>query len=170
MRVSSAMASAITAAVTVFAGLGTAAPAGAGDSVALNGTYVAQSNGDWAQTNDRYQNEATNRDTWTVASSCSDAMDCAGRVTSDQGWSAQIHTTNGLWYLTRTIDNWEPCYDGSTAPGNQIIKFYPVDTDGQVNNASTTYAGEDKTISPSGSCGRNESLIIRMPFELQKIG
>jgi hypothetical protein len=134
----------------------------------LNGTYVAQSNGEWAKTNEQYRDEAVLRSTWTITTSCTTATDCTGRVTSDQGWSSDIYTTNGIWYVKRELENWEPCYDGSSAPGSQVIWFSPVDADGQTDPHSTTYAGEDKTVSPSGSCGRNQSLDIRMPFRLQK--
>lgn len=141
----------------------------ADDSPALNGRYLAQSNGEWAKTNQRFHDEATVRSIWTITSTCSDPTDCAGRVTSDQGWSADIYTTNGTWYVKHVIDNWEPCYDGSTAVGLQIFVFTPVDANALIDPTSTTLVGEDKTTSPSGSCGRNQSLVIRMPFKLRKI-
>lgn len=135
----------------------------------LNGTYLAQSNGDWAQTNEQYRDEQTVRSTWTITTTCRTALDCAGRVTSDAGWSSDVTTTSGDWYVRRKIENWEPCADGTSAPGMQLIRFYPVGPDGGIDMTSTTYAGEDTTISPSGSCGRSRSLAIKMPFKLQKV-
>jgi hypothetical protein len=140
-----------------------------GGGLDLNGTYIAQSNGDWAKTNERYQDESTVRSTWTIASTCNTALDCKGRVSSDAGWSSDVDTTNGTWYVRRNIANWETCADGSSAPGLQVIRFYPVGADGAMDMTSTTYAGTDTTTSPSGSCGRNQSLVISMPFRLQKI-
>jgi hypothetical protein len=140
-----------------------------GGGLDLNGIYIAQSNGDWAKTNERYQEESTVRSKWTIASTCDTALDCKGRVSSDAGWSSDVDTTNGTWVVRRNIANWEPCADGSTAPGLQVIRFYPVGDDGGVEMTSTTYAGTDTTTSPSGSCGRNQSLVISMPFRLQKI-
>jgi hypothetical protein len=170
MRVSGVLASAMMAAVPMFAGLGPPPPARASvGGVDLNGIYIAQSNGQWARTNERYQDEATVRNTWTITSTCVAALECTGRVTSDQGWSNDIYSKSGIWYLKRNLDNWEPCYDGSSAPGFQVILFYSVNSNGQTDPASTTYAGEDKTTSPSGSCGRNQSLVIRMPFRLEKV-
>jgi hypothetical protein len=123
----------------------------------------------WAKTNERYQNESTVRSKWTIASTCNTALDCKGRVSSDAGWSSDVDTTNGTWVVRRNIANWEPCADGSSAQGLQLIRFYPVGADGGVDMTSTTYAGTDTTTSPSGSCGRNQSLVISMPFRLQKI-
>jgi hypothetical protein len=162
-------ASATIAAVLVIAGADVAAARASGGGQDLNGTYIAQSNGDWAQTNERFQNEATVRSTWRITSTCSTAQDCTGRVSSDAGWSSDVDTTNGSWYVRRSIENWEPCFDGSFAPGLQIIMFYPIGPDGMLDASSTTYAGTDTTTSPSGSCGRNKSLVISMPFKLEKI-
>jgi hypothetical protein len=153
----------------VLGGLDVPVASAAGGGQDLNGTYIAQSNGDWAQTNDRYQDEATIRSRWTITSTCSTALDCTGRVSSDAGWSSDVVTDSGSWYVKRNIDNWEPCPDGSFAPGLQVTRFYPVGADGMMDAASTTYAGIDMTTSPSGSCGRSKSLVISMPFRLEKI-
>ena len=136
---------------------------------AINGSYRAVSNGEWATTNDRYHDEAVVHGTWTINSTCSSPTECTGSVTSDAGWSNEIYTTNGMWYLKRTIPNWEPCPDGGTAPGMQTYRFYPVNPNGQFDYKSTTFAGEDLTMSPSGSCGRNMPQVIRMPFSLQRL-
>ena len=42
----------------------------------LNGTYVATSNGQWAQTNDIYRDEASVRSTWTISTTCSTPVEC----------------------------------------------------------------------------------------------
>jgi hypothetical protein len=126
----------------------------------VNGTYSAVSDGQWARTNESFHPEATITNTWTITSICSTPYVCSGQVTSDQGWNAATHTTNGLWYVSRDLPNWEPCQDGSTAAGHQVYRFYFHD--------ATTLIGENMTIGPSGACGRNRPLVIEMPFKLTK--
>jgi hypothetical protein len=168
MRACGVMASATL--VAALAGLGTAPAAHAvGENWAINGTYLATSNGDWAKTNDSYHTEATVRSTWTIATTCVNATDCAGQVASDLGWTADIYSRASIWYVKRDVPNWEQCADGTSAPGHQIYRFIPVDANGQVDATSTTYGGLDFTTGPSGACGINKWLRIDLPFRLEKI-
>ena len=165
----------ITTAAVAAAGISvvgnTSAVAHASGAWAMNGTYIVSSNGQWAKTNEVYRKEAVIRSTWTVTSTCSTMSDCAGQVTSDQGWTAPIFTKAGMWRVERTIKDWEPCPDGTSADGHQLFQFYPVDENGQVAiHGSTVLAGEDKTIGPSGACGINKPLVISMPLTLREIG
>ncbi|HXY66906.1 MAG TPA: hypothetical protein VEI45_21690 [Mycobacterium sp.] len=141
-----------------------------GDDDALSGTYLATSNGEWAKTNDSYHNEATVRSTWTITSTCTTPFDCIGRVTSDAGWSADLHRQNSEWTVKREVPNWERCDDGTAFTGLQEYRFYPAAASGISSPGSTTLVGEDKTTGPSGACGRNQWLVVRMPFKLVKIG
>jgi hypothetical protein len=136
----------------------------------LNGTYVATSNGQWAQTNDIYRDEASVRSTWTINTTCSTPVECTGRVSSDLGWSADVSIHGSEWVVKRDLPNWEPCPDGSARTGHQIYRFYPVDERGWVNWDSTVLAGFDKTVGDSGACGINKALVISMPFRLEKAG
>jgi hypothetical protein len=131
------------------------------DSVALNGTYTAISDGKLAQTNYSFHDEDTVTSTWTISSTCTDPMDCTGRVTSDQGWSANLRLVGGdLWVVTHDVANWERCQDGTTAPGHQMFKF----------SADEKLTGWDYTVGPSGACGANKRLTIELPFSLVKAG
>jgi len=147
------------------------APAAAAprNEFAINGVYRATSNGEWAKSNDVYHDEKTVTSTWTVESTCSYPEVCEGKVTSDLGWTARLSTANGLWYVRRTVPDWQPCPDGSSSEGAQTFTFYPVDAAGQVSVGSTTLAGQDTTIGLSGACGVNQWLAIRMPFTLTKV-
>jgi hypothetical protein len=99
-----------------------------------------------------------------ISSACSNYQDCTGRVTSDQGWSADVNYLSGQWRVVRTIENWEPCPDGTAAPGEQWYMFWP-------DRANpSTLIGWDKTIGPSGACGKNQWLTVTMPFKLIPIG
>jgi hypothetical protein len=160
-----------TAAVVMVAGAVGTPPSGRSseDGLALNGTYVATSNGEWAKRNDSYYDEATVTSTWTITSSCSNPVDCTGQVVSDQGWTAPIIHTSDAWIVKRDLANWVPCHDGPAFPGHQIYRFWPVDTTGYVSVGSATLSGEDKTTGPSGACGVNKILVIRMPFRLDKV-
>ena len=82
---------------------------------ALNGTFTATSNGEWAATNDVFHNEQSVRSIWTISTQCSYPTECTGTVTSDFGWTAPIYQTGGEWYVKRVIPNWMPCFDGSVA-------------------------------------------------------
>jgi len=163
------VATAITAVALTLGLNGSAAALASEGNWGLNGAYAATSLGDWAKTNERYQDEPIVRSIWTISTTCVSPIQCTGTVTSDLGWSANVYTNTGLWYVKRTVANWEPCRDGTAADAEQMFRFYGVNGDGTVKLDSTTYAGEDITTGPSGACGRNLSLVIRMPFRLEKL-
>jgi hypothetical protein len=169
MSASKAMAGAAVVGVVAAVGLVGAAPAGASDEWGINGTFATSSNGDWAKVNERYEDQPSVRSTWTISTACTSPTDCAGTVTSDQGWSAPIYTTNGIWYIKRVVPEWRFCADGSLVEGLQEYKIYPVGADGHYDASSTEYTGEDHTTGPSGSCGRNQWPVIRMPFYMKTL-
>jgi hypothetical protein len=138
---------------------------------ALNGTFRAQSNGDWAQKNEMYRDEATVIATWTIRTTCANPTDCTGTVTSDQGWTAPIVKISGLWNIKHVVPRWEPCPDGTAADGVQHYRFYPVSVQtGQVDNSqSDLFTGIDETKGPSGACGINRPLLISLPFKLTRV-
>jgi hypothetical protein len=148
----------------------TAAPAGAtGEQWGLNGTYTATSNGEWAKTNERFQDQASVRSTWTITTQCSYPTECTGTVASDFGWDAPIYKTGGVWYVKRTVENWQPCPDGTAYPGLQVFRFAPTTPDGsRVDPTSTMLVGEDQTTGTSGACGVSLPVFINMPFKLIK--
>lgn len=134
------------------------------DDVAINGTFTAFSDGGKARLNDSYHAEANVTQTWTITSTCRTYQDCIGRVTSDQGWSADLIYLSGRWKVSRVVENWEPCFDGTAYPGRQAWIFwlgYPPD--------KNRYIGWDKTEGPSGACGFNKVLDIEMPLTLTRI-
>jgi hypothetical protein len=139
------------------------------DGLALNGTYIVTSNGDWAKTNDSYHDEVTVTSSWTITSSCSNPVDCNGQVVSDQGWTAPIVHNSDAWIVERDLPNWEHCPDGTAATGHLRYRFWPVDDTGYVVPGSPTLAGEERTTGPSGACGINKLLVIRMPVRLDKV-
>jgi hypothetical protein len=163
---------AIALVANVLHGLATPPAAHASvDEVPINGTYRATSIGDWAHTNEHYHDEQTVTATWSIRSSCTTFQECTGTVTSDQGWTAPLYTHDGTaWYVKHDVPNWERCADGTTFTGQQTFYFYAVDPNGVPNLGSPTMVGKDKTIGPSGACGRNQWLDIELPFRLDKIG
>jgi hypothetical protein len=148
-----------------------AAPAHASDyGVEVNGTYRVTSNGDWAKTNEVFIDELTVVQTWTVSSSCTSPTDCTGEVTSDQGWTAPVRFGGGLWSVKRDIPGWVPCRDGSSALGQQQFQFWGVNSAGMRQATNTDLmAGWDRTSGPSGACGVNKPVVIRMPLRLERI-
>jgi hypothetical protein len=164
-------AAAIAVAVALAMGLGTA-PADAQSSAPLNGRFLAISNGEWAQTNDSYHDEGTVRSTWTISSTCTQGDECSGQVSSDLGWTAPLRKQNDTWIVDRDLPDWAPCADGTSVTGHQKIRFWRVNTDGSqdYSGQSPIFAGEDKTVGPSGACGKSQWLAIRMPFSLEQIG
>lgn len=156
-------------ATATLAGICCATPAAADQNWGINGTFATSSNGDWAKLNDRYENQPSERETWTISTQCISPTECTGTVQSDAGWTAPIYTTSGLWYVKRTIPNWRFCADGAAIEGFQEYQIYPVGSDGHVDSASTEYTGQNRVIGPSGSCGRNQPPVIRMPFYMKKL-
>jgi hypothetical protein len=145
--------------------------AASGEGWGLNGAYLATSNGDWAKTNDVYHHETTVRSGWTITTTCTTPVECTGRVVSDLGWSADVSIHGSEYVVKRDIPNWEPCPNGAARTGHQIYRFYPVDTNGLVDfgSNSTILAGVDMTSGESGACGINQTLVIAMPFRLEKV-
>ncbi|OBH49926.1 hypothetical protein [Mycobacterium sp. E2479] len=172
MRSVRTLATATLLTATVFGILGTASTAGATtkEEVAVNGTFRATSIGDYAQRNDQYYGEPTVIQTWTISSSCVTFQECHGTVTSDQGWSAPIYMIDGqMWKSKREVPNWERCEDGTAFTGQQTFFFYPVNEYGGYQLGSSTFAGKDKTVGPTGACGQNQWLDITMPLRLDKL-
>jgi hypothetical protein len=170
MRTSGAIATA--AAVAMIGGLAAAPARAVTDEMPINGTFIARSMGDWAQTRDSYHNEVTVTSTWTINSTCTGPTDCTGQVQSDKGWTAPLLWYGGAWEVKREIPNWEPCEDGTAYTGHQFIRFVGVDEDGlQITRQSTAiqFSGTDRTDGESGACGINNKQVITMPFTMRKV-
>lgn len=150
---------------------GVLAPAANASDWALNGRYLATSNGDWATTNEVYHDETSVRSVWTIAMTCSDVVTCRGTVDSDVGWSAEIISRAYDYVVRREIPSWEPCADGSgrTVTGHQIYRFYPTAPEGTLLPGSRVFQGNDKTSGETGACSLNETLQIALPFRLEKL-
>jgi hypothetical protein len=170
----------VSAAVAVVGSVGTATPAAASNyGVELNGTCRVMSNGDWAKNNDVFMNEKTVVQTWTMSSSCTSPQVCTGEVKSDQGWTAPLNlggaegpgSVGDFWVVDHVVENWEPCPDGTAAPGAQKFMFWGVDeATGQRNMKRVNLlAGRDTTKGPSGACGINKQLVIELPVRLEKL-
>lgn len=141
------------------------------DEYAMNGTFSVVSNGEWAQMNERYQDQPTVRSTWTVDTVCSSALACSGTVTSSLGWTANIYTVNGgMWYVKHDVPEWIPCDDGTRAPGLQVYSFYSAAPDGTSQRFSDLWLGKDETTGASGNCGRNLPLVLTMPVKISRTG
>jgi hypothetical protein len=143
------------------------------DDYAINGTYVATSDGTYATTNYAFHNEATVRSTWTVTSQCRTDVHCTGTVSSDQGWRAPLYTEGHIWYVQRDVPNWETCPDGTAFTGHQTYTFYPSDAAGVDQIGSPYLEGKDKTVGDRFACGGAKeamALTIVMPFRLDKVG
>ncbi|OBG02623.1 hypothetical protein [Mycolicibacter sinensis] len=162
-----------TAALMAMAGgLCTPATAAAvGNDFAINGTFAAVSDGQFATTDYAFHGEQTVRSTWTIESACTKDRVCGGQVTSDAGWSALARSVDGrIWKVERDLPGWQICPDGSTSPGHQTFTFYPSDSNGVTKIGSPYLEGRDKTTGVSGACGTFKFLTVVMPFRLDRIG
>ena len=159
------------AVMTTAAAIGIAPAASATYGIEMNGTYSVLSNGDWAKTGDVFMDEKTVLATWTVATSCTGPWECAGQVTSDQGWTAPIRFDVDRWILKHDIPNWAPCPQGPPAIGHQLFTFRGTNPLNALVDATNTtlMTGWDETKTDSGSCGVNRPLVIRLPLKLTKI-
>jgi hypothetical protein len=143
------------------------------DPSAINGRYVATSDGTYATTNYAFHNEATVTSTWTITSICATEVSCTGQVSSDQGWSAPLRTEGHVWYAERDVPNWETCPDGTSFTGHQTFMFYPANANGVTQIGSPYLEGKDKTVGQRFACGAAKEarvLTIVMPFHLDKVG
>jgi hypothetical protein len=138
---------------------------------ALNGTFIAASDGRWARVNDRYQDVPSVRNTWTITSTCNGPMDCQGTIASDEGWTAQLRKPNQVWSAERIVPDWQQCPDGTSSPGHQLFRFWRIDETGTADLSGTSplFEGEDKTLGDSGACGVNKWLSIRMPLIVRQV-
>jgi hypothetical protein len=102
--------------------IGTAAvfAAAVAQAVAINGTFTVFSDGQWAQTDQSYHDEASVTQTWTVTSTCTTYQDCTGHLTSDQGWSSDnLVYMSGRWksYPDQNLVGWDQTLGPSGACG-----------------------------------------------------
>jgi hypothetical protein len=174
----------VAGAVATFAvigSLGTATSAHASNyGIELNGTYRAISNGDWAQTSagpngaggaEVYIDQPTKVETWTVTSDCVSPIECTGEVRSDAGWTASLRFNIDAWLVDRDIQNWEPCPDGTAAPGHQKFLMWGWDplTGQKIAKAVNLLIGFERTLAPSGACGFNKPVVTELPVRLDKM-
>jgi hypothetical protein len=176
MRPLSTVMSATLVGAALIGGTGTtplAQATGDNDAAAINGTYAATSDGTYATTDYAFHNEATVRSTWTITSTCTTDTHCTGQMSSDQGWSAPLHTEGHDWYVDHDVPNWEKCPDGTSFTGHQTFMFHPANANGFTQIGSPYLEGRDKTVGPRYACGTywyGKPLTIVMQFRLDKVG
>lgn len=171
MRLPAVLAGVAVMTGVLVVGFGHPLSASASDDWALNGTYTATSNGEWASTNDVFHDEKSVRSTWTISTVCSYPTECEGTVKSDWGWTAPIYQTGGDWYVKRVVPGWETCQDSPAADGFQVFRFHGSSPDGANTVPNTSFlVGSDSTTGAQGGCGRGLPLFITMPFKLVKQG
>jgi hypothetical protein len=160
--------SAVSAAIAL--GLLAVPPAHA-DDMALNGRFLATSNGDFATTNDVRRAIPSVRSVWIIEMGCVNVVTCSGTVASDIGWTAEITTTNGEYVVKRELPQWQPCADGTgrTVTGHQRYRFFPVGMDGAILPGSRIFGGFDTTTGESGGCSLNDKTEIQMALRLEKL-
>ncbi len=181
MRATSVVGGVAATTIALLLGLSPAPSAQAEDyGIALNGTYRAVSNGDWAQSSEGpygaggamvYRDQATKVETWTMSSDCVSPIECAGEVKSDAGWTAPLKWNGNGWFVNRDIPNWEPCPDGTAAPGHQSFGLWPYDVSLSRRDPKfrDLIVGFEKTQAPSGACGVSKPLVIQLPVRLEKL-
>jgi hypothetical protein len=160
---------ATTALVSTFVSISPTARAD--DPWALNGQFIAASDGRWAKVDERYQDLPSVRSTWTISSVCNGPNDCHGTITSDQGWTADLRKPNQAWSAEHIVPDWQHCPDGSTSPGRQLFRFWRVDDQGvpDFSGTSPLFTGEDKMLGESGACGVSMWKTVRMPLLIRAV-
>ncbi|KLO28780.1 hypothetical protein ABW16_11720 [Mycolicibacter heraklionensis] len=130
-------------------------------AVALNGTYVAFSDGGLGTRNDvsygwLYPYPDVTQ-TWTISTTCHlDA--CHGTVSSSDGWSAFANQRDGRWWIEYPRPDGIVCADGTFVETRQSFGF-----------DALTLQGTDMMQGPSGACNRNLPIVIKRPFTLTKV-
>ena len=180
MRAMGVAAGAAATAIAVIGSLVSAASAQATDyGVALNGPYRAFSNGEWAQTSAGpngaggamvYIDQPSKMETWTVTSDCISPIECIGEVRSDAGWTGALKFNGDSWRVDRDIPNWQPCPDGTAAPGHQNFALWGFDpSTSEKNKTRDLIVGWERTMGPTGACGYNKPVVTQLPVRLEKI-
>lgn len=158
------------AVVGLVLGVVAAPPVQAGTGFELNGRYQVTSNGDWSKTNEVFMNERPVVSVWTVSSSCANAHECTGQVSSDEGWTAPMEFRTSRWIVDRFHEHWQTCPDGTTSPGRQRYQFQGSDSNGQYDKRNIDLlVGYDRTVGVSGACGRNQPTVILMPLSVRRL-
>jgi hypothetical protein len=162
---------AMTAAATLSA---TAPTASASDfGVELNGTWHYHADGDVALVNSVKKQMPTIDETWTLSSTCVSPVECEGTAVSSAGWTARLWYgyPNTYWVVDRFIDEWQFCPGGGTAPGEQRFQFSGIDPVSEIMDRKIRdlMVGRQRTVSPSGSCGTNQPLVIETPMMLEQL-
>jgi hypothetical protein len=157
----------LVAAIIAVTAICAAAPVAAEpNDVALNGTFVAFSDGQWSKTRERFEPRPSVTSVWTLTSSCTNFQECTGTLVSDQGWSAPLLYQSQSWRARHVIPGWLKCPDGSTADGTQTFTFWARRLDAP--DRFTQFVGFDETIGPSGACGVNRWMNVRMPLTVTR--
>ncbi|MCW2688366.1 MAG: hypothetical protein JWR37_3256 [Mycobacterium sp.] len=160
MKMGRAMVVAVWTIAAVVAGFAGASSAPASADEALNGMYMATSDGDQGTRNDVPYGwlypYPTVTQTWTFTSTCH-LDECFGRVTSDQGWSADARWVQARWFISYDRPDGVVCADGTEVPSRQTYGF-----------SSVTFMGMDTVTSASGACNRNLPTVIERPLTLTK--
>lgn len=136
------------------------------NDVALNGTFVAVSDGQWSKTRERFEVRPSVTSVWTLSSSCTTFQDCTGTLVSDQGWTTDLVYASQRWRASHVIPGWLKCPDGTTADGTQTFTFWARRFDAP--DRFTQLIGWDETIGPSGACGVNRWMNVRMPLTVTR--
>jgi hypothetical protein len=168
------IAAGVVATMTVAASLSATPIAKASDfGNELNGTYHYHGDGDFATVNEVRKRMPTIDETWTLSSDCVSPVECEGTAVSSAGWTARLWYgyPNTYWVVDRTIAEWQFCPGGGVAPGEQRFQFWGFDpvAGERKMDIRNFLVGRQRTISPSGSCGRNQPLVIETPMKLEQL-
>ena len=147
--------------------------------VALNGTYRAFSNGEWAQTSagpngaggaQVYIDQPSKLEIFSVSSDCASPISCSGEVRSDAGWTGALSYNGDTWTIKRDIPNWLPCPDGTAAPGHQNFALWGFNpSTSEKNKDRNLIVGWERTQAPTGACGYNKPVVTQLPVRLEQI-
>ncbi|MCF6388193.1 hypothetical protein L2K20_14535 [Mycobacterium sp. MBM] len=136
------------------------------NDVALNGTFVAVSDGQFAKTREAFDKRPDVTSVWTLSSSCTTFQDCTGTLVSDQGWTAELVYASQRWRAWHVIPDWLRCPDGTAVDGKQTFTFWVRRFDAP--ERFDRLIGQDETVAPSGACGVNKWMTVRMPLTVTR--
>jgi hypothetical protein len=147
--------------------------------VALNGTYRAFSNGEWAQTSagpngaggaQVYIDQPSKMEIWTVTSDCVSPIECYGEVRSDAGWIGDMNFNGDSWRIFHDIPNWQPCPDGTAAPAQRYFALWGFNpSTSEKNKDRNLIVGWERTQGPTGACGYSKPVVTQLPVRLELI-
>ena len=157
----------VVIAISVFV-----APEAHADDMALNGRFLATSNGDWAMTNDVYRDEASVRSIWTIAMTLRQRPHVQrNRRQRHRLDRRNHHDQRRIRRQARAAELGAAAPTAAEEPSPAIsgTASFPLGDGGAQLPGLAGVRRIRQDVGESGGCSLNDKLEIELPFRLEKL-